>query len=114
MTRLHVSREMTTFVELTSTIGRFGNCPIGMTVIPEVEVANKFCPSVEAMIFVVRFSGRRRPIVGVRLDDRSSCNMLVTDAGDCVGVIVGVVATFCGLFEFNGLIGGCVENVAKT
>ena len=68
--RLHVSLEISTFVELTSTIGRFGSCPIGMTVIPEVDVANKFCPSVDATIFVVMFSGKRNPSCGVRLDDR--------------------------------------------
>ena len=93
-------------------MGKFGNCPIGMTVIPEVEVANKFCPSVEATIFVLMFSGSRRPISGVRLEDRSTCRMLVAAVGVAVGVIVGVVPVICGLFEFNGLIAGCVENVA--
>src|SRR5207253_2132036 len=86
----------------------------GMTVIPEVEVANRFCPSVDAIIFEVMFSGRRNPSKGVRLDDRNTWRMLVTDTGVCVGVIVGVVGVFCGLFEFKGLIGGCVENVAYT
>src|SRR5205085_6232252 len=107
-----VSREITTFVELTSTIGRLGNCPTGMTVIPEVEVANKFCPSVEATIFELMFSGNRKPICGVRLEDRSTCSMLVAAAGDGVGVIVGVVPVVCGLFGFSGLIAGCVKKVA--
>ena len=104
--RVHVSREKTTFVELTSRIGTFDNCPTGMTVMPEVDVANKFTPSVDAMIFVEIFSGNRNPSCGVKLEDRKICNTLVTVPGVTVGVIVGVVGVFWGLFEFRGLIGG--------
>src|SRR5205085_12453754 len=86
----------------------------GMTVTHEDEVANRFCPSVDAIIFVVIFSGKRNPSKGARLDDLKTCSTLVAAAGVSVGVIVGVVAVFCGLFGFSGLIGGCVRNVAYT
>ena len=37
--RLHMSRESTTLVELTSRIGTLFNCPIGITIKPEVDAA---------------------------------------------------------------------------
>src|SRR5262249_16901249 len=110
MIRLHVSRVNTILVELTSSIGRLGNGPTGMNGIPEVEVAKRFCPSVEAIILEFTASGNRNPSKGVRLDDRITCRTLVT-AGVAGVIIVGVVGVVCGLLGFSGLIGGCVVKV---
>ena len=68
--RLHMSRESTTLVELTSRMGRLFNCPTGITIKPEVDVAKRYWPSGEAMIFDVICSARRKPSCGVRLDER--------------------------------------------
>src|SRR5947207_12811780 len=70
--RLHMSTDRTTFVALTSRIGRLLSCPTGMTSSPEDEFANKLAPSAELIIFDEIGSGIRRPSSGVRLDDRRS------------------------------------------
>src|SRR5205823_2927958 len=111
--RLHVSTDRTTFVVLTSNTGRLLNCPMGTASKPDVEFANKFAPSDETMILDVMASGSRSPSSGVRLDDRMIWR------APCVEPVwpimpPGMTAppVFCGLFVFNGLIAGCVENVA--
>src|SRR5438128_9929796 len=65
-----MSRESTTLVELTSRMGRLFNCPTGITIKPEVDVAKRYWPSGEAMIFDVICSAKRKPSCGVRLDER--------------------------------------------
>src|SRR5437016_952662 len=112
--RLHMSRERTTFVVLTSRMGRLFKFPIGITISPDVEFAKRFCPSDEAMIFVWIASGRRRPSCGVRLDERITCNTLVACAACPGGTITPGAAGFCGLFGFSGLIAVCVLKVAYT
>src|SRR5947209_5710924 len=111
MVRLHMSRERTTLVELTSRIGRLVNCPIGMTRKPDAEFAKRFCPSGDAMILEEIASGKRKPSCGVRLDERSTCSNVV-----CAGVVPGgmimPVVGFWGLLGLRGLIGACVLNVA--
>src|SRR4030095_14392395 len=110
--RLHMSTERTTLVTLTSKIGRLLSCPIGITSNPEDELANKLAPSAELMIFEKTGSGRRRPRSGVRLDARRICSTLCVVVGG-TGMPMGPMPTLCGfVLVFNGLIGGCVENVA--
>src|SRR2546422_8958501 len=102
-----MSRERTTFVVLTSTIGRLVNCPIGMTRKPDAEFAKRFCPSEDAMILDKMPSGKRNPSCGVRLDERRTCSTTVGGGGVVPGgVTTPGAAGFCGLFGFRGLIGG--------
>src|SRR5205823_8157754 len=107
-----MSRERTTFAALTSRIGEFVNCPIGMTSKPDVEFAKRFCPSGDAMILEEMASGKRNPSCGVRLDERSTCSNVVCCAGVVPGGMIMPVVGFWGLFGLRGLIGACVLNVA--
>src|SRR3989442_1145843 len=65
-----MSRESTTLVELTSRMGRLFNCPTGITIKPEVDVAKRFGPAGEAMILDVFCAASRKPSCGVGLDER--------------------------------------------
>ena len=126
--RLHMSRESTTLVELTSRIGTLFNCPMGITIKPEVDVANRFWPSGDAMIFDVICSERRKPSCGVRLDERRICKTAavcwlcaapgapgkIPPPGNPPppGIVTPGVAGFCGLLGLRGLIGVCAQHAA--
>src|SRR5438093_540397 len=113
--RLHASTERTTFVVLTSNIGRLPSCPTGMIDNPDDEFANRVAPSGVLMSLLVIGSGIRKPSSGVRLEDLRICNTL------CVDVVVGrtmphgmtPAAVLCGfVLVFSGLIGVCAQKVA--
>src|SRR5581483_6917195 len=67
---LQMLTESTTFGVFTPRIGNWFRRPMGITVKPEAEIANRYCPSGDATILGCIGSASRRPSRGVRLEAR--------------------------------------------